>query len=161
MANTKLELIDTKVVLEGTTQFEEIAAVNELADRVIGAFGEAFSKLSEHKREIKQLWVAFENLQPGQSIKGVTTKQEFAIQYLHRTPRAVQLMLKGTNKAKAKAPKSASALVSLLTGKLIGMLRASGAGEAVCADLKSAIDRAFARTTEKRSVWARMFATAA
>ncbi len=132
----------------------EEQGAGDLADRVIQAVGAAFSKLAEHKKEIAQLWAAFENLQPGETIKGCTTKTDFAHEYLHRTPRAIQYMLRGTP-AKS-APKTAGTLVLMLTSKLVGMLRSSGASEGICQELKGTIERAFART-QRPSLWNRMW----
>lgn len=65
-----------------------------LADKVIEGFSTAFTKLAEYREEIEQLWREFEELKPGELIKGCATKREFAKRHLKRTMRAVQLMLK-------------------------------------------------------------------
>jgi hypothetical protein len=125
----------------------------DLADRVILAVGAAFSKLAEHKKEIRELWAAFDNLQPGEMIKGCTTKTEFAQQHLHRTPRAIRYMLRGGNTTRSKAPRTRASLVSLLTSKLVRCLRSGGASEPACQELKQAIEKAFA---PRPSLWNRV-----
>lgn len=66
-----------------------------LADKVIAGFSTAFTKLADYRQEIEQLWREFEELKPGETIKGCATKREFAERHLKRSIRAVQLMLKG------------------------------------------------------------------
>jgi hypothetical protein len=68
-----------------------------LADRVIVAVTQAFQKLAEHRTEIAELWMEFETLRPGETIKGCRTKTEFCEVHLCRTIRSVQYMLKGGN----------------------------------------------------------------
>jgi hypothetical protein len=70
-----------------------------LAQRVIACIGSIATKLAELEPDIRQLWVEFENLPKGETIRGCTTKKEFCEKHLHRTPRAIQYMLDGGNAA--------------------------------------------------------------
>jgi hypothetical protein len=68
-----------------------------LADKVIGIVAGIYQTLDEHREEITELWSAFKNLPPGETIKGCRTKTEFCKTHLHRHIRSVEYMLKGGN----------------------------------------------------------------
>jgi hypothetical protein len=70
-----------------------------LAQRVVSAVGSIATKLTELEADLRLLWVEFENLSDGETILGCSTKKEFCETKLHRTPRAVQYLLKGGNAA--------------------------------------------------------------
>ena len=67
-----------------------------LALRVVEGIACLAPKLSALAEDIRQLWVEFEALKPGETIMGCATKKQFC-DLIGRTPRAVRYMLAGGN----------------------------------------------------------------
>jgi hypothetical protein len=79
-----------------------------IARRVVQGMKVLSVKLMDLEEDIRALWSEFEGLKDGETIMGCSTKQEFCIKILDRTPRAVRYMLTGGNPVANRAGETVS-----------------------------------------------------